>query len=157
MALMIMAVVAGVVCFQLKGLIEGRRFECSAKKIKEQVERAQLLALSYNTDMQITLAKDKGVWTLMTHSDEAALLYLNKARVKLDGIDAISLNGASLKSKIVLDILSNGKIEPLGTLRIEAKKKERYLDFRVPIQLSFTKELSPLPKLIIPNKPKGKI
>ena len=155
MAIMIMAVVAGSAIFQLKSMIEGHRFECSAKKLKERVERAQLLALSYNTDMQITITKEKGGWTLIIHSDEAALWHLNKTRVRLSGIETISLNG-TLKSKMVLDIFSNGRIEPLGSMKIEAKEKVRYLDFRTPIQISFVKTLPSLPKITIPEKPKGK-
>lgn len=136
MAIMIMALVAGVVAFQLKGMMDRHRFECNTKKIKERMERAQLLALMYNTDIQITFAKDKDVWVLMTHSDEQALQYLNKTRVKLNGITSISLKKTPLKSSVVIDVLSNGRIEPLDELEIKAEGKIRCLDFRTPIQIT---------------------
>ncbi len=156
MCIMIMAVIAGAIGFELKGMIGVHRFRHDTCKIKEQLEKAQLLALIYNTDMRVTLAKDKDTWVLMTHSDELALQHLNKARIKLEGISALSLEGSRGKgSKIVLDILSNGRIEPLAALKMEGKNRVRYLDFQNPIQINFADKHNRPLSLTVPKQPGG--
>lgn len=155
MAIMIMAIIAGVVGFELKAMMGVHRFRHDTCRVKEQLERAQLLALVYNADLEVTIAKKKNMWVLTTHSDELALQSLNKVRTQLEGIHSISLaREPKHKLPIVLHILSNGKIEPLGALKMEAKDRVRYVDFQMPIQINFAETDARPPETVIPDKPK---
>jgi hypothetical protein len=59
MAMMIMTIIAGVVGFELKAMMGIHRFRHDTWRVKEHLERAQLLALIYNADLEVTIAKKK--------------------------------------------------------------------------------------------------
>ncbi len=150
--IMMLALVAGVVSFELKNVLGVRHFRHSAKRIKEYITRAQLLALIYDADFQVTLKKEQGQWVLTTQNDEGALQSLNRQRIKLEGIETISW-AEGPKPALIIDIFSNGRLEPLNALIIKSKNATEYLDFRVPLQISRTSTKLTLPKMVPPPKP----
>ena len=154
MAIMILALVAGVFGFELKSLMAVHRFQHNTKRVKEHIERAQLLALIYSADMQVIIKKEKGKWVLSTHSDEAVLQHLNKKQVSLEGIDTISWRG-SKKQPTIIDIFSSGRLDPLAVLEIKTGDRVSYIDCQVPIQINLSKHYKAAPKITIPKKPEG--
>lgn len=156
--IMMLALVAGAVSFDLKNMMGVRHFRQSSKRIKEHITRAQLLALIYDADFQVTIKKEKGSWILLTHNDEACLQNLNKQVIKLDGIETMAwIKGPKSSADLIIDVLSNGRVEPMKTLIIKGQEETEYLDFRVPFQITRTKTNPSLPLIAIPPKPEKQL
>jgi len=150
--LAIMALMASVIGVQAKQTLEGSRFQNSVKRLKQEVEMLQMLALIFGSDMQLELKQEKNQFIAITHTDEAVLKQLKGSKITLKGVTQLTWNKKAEVKR--LDILSNGRVWPEGVLGIRRGKEAYYLDFRFPIQIKFSQNYNdhfePLRK---PEKP----
>lgn len=140
---------------QIKDSLEISRFHNSAKRIKQEIEKLQMLALTFGSDMQLTIKKEGDKFVAITRTDEAVLKQLNGSKMNLEGVFKVKWDGQEKVKP--LDILSNGRIFPEGVLSIEREEKKYYLDFRLPIQIKFSQTYNAkLKRLQEPKKPEEK-
>lgn len=151
--LMVIAMVAGVMGIQVSRSLEASRFQNSVKLVKQEIEKLQMLALTFGSDMQLEVKREKGQFVLITRTDEAALKKLNGSKIVLKGVTEISWDDHDKVKP--LDILANGRIVPKGVLGIRQGESRYYLDLRSPLQIKlvqkYIKDLKQPPQ---PEKPK---
>lgn len=159
--LMILASIAGALSFPIKESLSQARFENSCKKVKQELEKLQILALTYGSDMHVRFVEEKGKKFMISLIDEAALTRLNGLKIPLDHVLKLSWeenhNKETLSKvkQLDFDILSNGRTNPPLLLKFEGKHRTLYLDMCMPLLMRLSSSLPaakeyPLPP--IPNK-----
>lgn len=153
--LAIIAMLASVIGWQVKGSLDAVRFKSSAYIVKQEIEKLQMLALTFGSDMQLEIRKEEDQYVMVSTTDEAVLKKLNGKKTILEGVTKITWNQRLNVKPLYLSILSNGHIPQRGVLGLHQEDRGYFLDLGLPLQIKFKQkysEISQNPK--IPEKPK---
>ena len=153
--LAIVAMVASVIGWQIKGSLDAARFKGSVYVVKQEIEKLQMLALTFSSDMQLEIRKEGDKYVMVSTTDEAVLKKLNGKKTVLEGVAKVTWNKRLNVKPLYLNILSNGRIPQRGVLGLHQEDRGYFLDMGAPIQIKFTQkysEMSQPPKM--PEKPK---
>jgi len=154
-----LVILAGIGCavgFQIQGSLSHARFEASVKKVKHELEKLQILSLTYGSDMHVRLIDKQGKVALISRTDEAALSHLNNMHIPLDGVLAFDWEGKQKDSNVKqldFDILSNGSTHPPFLLELKGKTRKLYIDMRSPLLITLSPTKTPKKEYSIPVKP----
>ena len=135
----LLALLSGILVWNMKKMLDTHAFHQSIDQILTEMNKAQLLALSYNTDLEVRLFKEEGSYQFQITSDGPVKLLKTSKVIKLKKVVECLFNKKMIEN-IRLHVYSNGRIEPLGLLTFyhetEETNEEREgvaLDFRTPL------------------------
>jgi len=153
--LAIVAMIASVIGWQIKSSLDTSRFKSSASIVKQEIEKLQMLALTFGSDMQLEIRKEGDKYVMVSITDEAALKKLKGKKIVLEGVTKVTWNKQSNVKPLYLSILSNGRIVQNGVLGLHQEDRAYFLDMGAPLQIKFKQKYSGIsqsPKT--PEKPK---
>jgi prepilin-type N-terminal cleavage/methylation domain-containing protein len=130
-ALSVLLLAAGVIGWNVKGAMDRHRFLASVDQFAIQLRELQVLALSYQSDMEVEFSRKGEMISYRRKSDEP-LTILDRGRVSLDGVSEVLFNGKK-KDTFKLNVLSTGRIEPSGILHFKQKEENLWVDFSTPL------------------------
>jgi len=138
----ILVIVAGFIGNKAIGFIGHYRFENDVKRFKIDLEQIQLLALSYQADISLSLYQKNDTLVYRAHTNEPALklAHLEKENT-LKSIGYCRFNEKPLEKSFYFVVFSNGRIEPSGALEMkqyEGHQDPRIVDFSQPLQIKIS-------------------
>lgn len=134
--LLILGIAAGVVFWQIKGLMDRHKLYSTAHRVVSQLRELQSLAMSYQRDMELEIIQKKEGLAFIQRSDEPIKSLQRKEIALKDGCD-FTFNKAS-SEKLKFTIYSTGRIEPLGMLEIKRKESSLFIDLSRPLLITLS-------------------
>ena len=132
LCLALLSLTAGFIIWKVKGALQEVRFSNSFENLMVELQKAQFLALSYQSDLQLEFSHRNGRWFYSTSSDEPSLRKETKKDVELEPLTSLKFNDEK-REKLLLKIYSSGRIEPLGVLKLRGPASTRRVDLRSPL------------------------
>ncbi len=111
----ILAIVGGVVGWQIQGLVSSYRFQSDVEELYSTLKKAQALSLTYQTDIELSLFQERGEWKyrLFTHEPFPKALFESRTKT-LHGVRQVKFNNRSLHQSTTWTLFSRGSIDPRG-------------------------------------------
>jgi hypothetical protein len=150
--IVILGMVGGVLAWQAKDLVADFRFRGYARELKDELEKLQILAMTYRSDMKLELRKEEKRWKVISKTEEAALKKEVNCERSLPYLEEITWNGKE-EPVLVFDIFSTGRIEKKGVLKLVRGDAGMYVDLSMPLQIKLSKSYPKELKLKIPEEP----
>jgi type II secretory pathway pseudopilin PulG len=152
-AILILSLIGTFSAIHIKGLIDSHRFESEVSHLFIALQEAQLLAATYQTDIDFDLYKEKEKFYYRFSTDEPLTTrQLNQEKKSLTHSAAIRFKEKKI-TKLHFNIFS-GCIEPRGVLTffqtLEEDSKTLWLDLQYGGLLKFSYRKPPLAKQQIP-------
>lgn len=120
-SLILVALIASVVGWQMTTLIGSHRFRASSETLINEIKQLQALALSYHADMELKIfTSSKGEICYKTSTDEIKMLG-RRREGHLKGVESLRLGKEKIKSAD-FTIFSTGRIDPPQKLVLCAKE-----------------------------------
>lgn len=133
----ILSIVAGVMGWQIKKMIDRSRAERSVANFATQLRTLQLVAMSYQSDVRIDLFFDpQGKLFYKQIADDPRLRFIPETLKQINGIETLQKGGKEEK-RITLYLFSSGRIEPQELLAFKGDAT-LWIDLRQPIQVKLT-------------------
>ena len=155
-ALAVLGLIASFTAVQIKKLLDVHSFETSVSKLYSDLQDAQLLAASYQTDFVLDLYRKDGQWFYQLSTYEPFKPFM---KIPHEGkIDAtrIQFNGKSVE-KLHFDLFS-GCVEPRGILAFfrtdEEDGQKLWLDLQYGHLIKFAHHKPSMNKQELPAFPK---
>ena len=120
--------------WQLSKTLHSHRFQAEVGQLFISLQEAQVLALSYQTDLKLSIDKKKGEmgYRFSTLEPFPETLFLSK-QINLKEIAKVTVNGKGV-DKAEFDLFHTGLIEPRGVLCFFPKEgvgvSPLYVDFQ---------------------------
>jgi hypothetical protein len=138
----ILSMVASVVGWQIARLVKSYAFQAEVEEIYRAIKQAQVLSLSYQTDISVRFSKEEGLHYYYLHTDEPfAEIPFDREKKALQKVRRITFNRKPIHT-FDFCLYSNGDMEPRGLLGFfPDKKKEEpamWLDFQGAFMLALT-------------------
>lgn len=147
-ALLVLVLMGSVITFQVKKLIDLHQFEKEIGTFFSSLQEAQVLSITYQTDISLNFFLKNGHPAYRFFTDEPSLS-LNQEEVVLSHATSCKFNGKKVTSGH-FDLYS-GRCEPRGRLSFEQDKKVLWVDLQYGHLLKFSHQEPPLSKLQIPK------
>ena len=127
-ALFILTLVGTLVSVQVSKLIRAHRFEKEVSYLLTAIQEAQVLAVTYQTDIALDFRMEKGKLEYLFSSDEPfAKAIFHRQPVPLSVATSLHFNKKRAKT-VHLDIYSSGTVEPQGVLTFSAGQEDGKFD-----------------------------
>jgi len=157
-ALVILSIVGALTATQVKKLIDHHLFEKEVSLLFTQLQEAQILSATYQTDLALTLMKHGNTLAYRFSTDEPFSTYqFQQEPVELSQTSQVKFNDAK-KTPLHFDIFSGGRIEPRGLLAFrqttDPESRVLWIDLQHGALLKFSHKKPPLSKATVPAPPK---
>jgi prepilin-type N-terminal cleavage/methylation domain-containing protein len=153
-AIALIALMAGFGTWSLTDLLAQHRRQAEVEDLKNFLVELQIEALALQTDLEITISKEKEIVKV---SSKTAEKILRDRTVVLKGVEKLTINHQELANQ-KFQIFSTGRFSPNALIGIERKQASLWIDLRLPIQIKFTAAEPKMPRAEeIPRKPKKEI
>lgn len=151
-AITLIALMAGFGTWSLKDLISQHRRQAEIEDLKNFLQELQIEALALQSDLEITITKEKE--TVKVKSKTAEKILRDRI-VELNGVEKLTFDGQEQRQK-TFQIYSTGRISPEELVGIQRKEARLWIDFRQTIQIKYysTEQPPTLRAQQIPQKPK---
>lgn len=139
LCLALLGLISGLLAWQIKDMIDVHRFQKHVDLLLTDMRKAQTLALTYQTDLDISIfKKDQRFFYTITTDEPIKNLASAKEKI-LSGVSNLMFNDLDME-KLQLHVYASGRIEPLGVVGFLPKKKSEeveglWMDLRTPIQI----------------------
>lgn len=139
LCLILLGLISALLTWQIKDMIDVHRFQKHIDIFLTDMRKAQTLALTYQTDLAISVYKTEDKFVYLITTDEP-IKNLPPAKAKvLQGVSNLMFNDLEM-DKLQLHVYSSGRIEPLGVVGFFPKKRSEdveglWVDLRTPIQV----------------------
>lgn len=160
-ALVIMSMVASVVGWQITRCISRYTFQSEVEELYNRVKNAQVLALTFKTDITLSFFQEKGLLYYQLKTDEpfSAAQFDQKPK-PLKQVKLLTFNSKATKN-LLLSLYSQGTLDPPGVLGFFPDKHKKqgalWIDFQGAFFLSLrTDQPRTIKEISIkkPTKPK---
>lgn len=137
----LLGVISSLLIWNLKGMLIEQEFRKSVERILLELNKAQMLALTYNTDLQLHIFKEDGKFLLEMRSDCPMKLIKSSKKILLKRVVDCWIKERRVEN-IQLQVYSNGRIEPAVILTFYRQDLEQNehrrginLDFSMPLAI----------------------
>jgi type II secretory pathway pseudopilin PulG len=120
-----------------KRAVDAQRFRQSVARLKTELQKAQLLALSHQSDFKAVLKRCGNDWELKLSTDEPAIPTHSCVPISLPAIGQIT-QASKPVAQLVFTIYSSGRIEPQVLIGLHKKTDSIWLDLRHPLQIKIS-------------------
>lgn len=141
LSIVLLAFLSSVVIWNVKKMLDQHEFHKTVEQMFIEMNKAQMLALTYGADLEIEILKKEGVYQFQIFSDGKIKLLDTTSPIILKKVIECVFND-KIVEHLRVQVYSDGRMEPLGTLTFyhetEEKNEEReglILDFRTPLLL----------------------
>ena len=148
----LIALMAGFGTWSLTDLLTQHRRQAEVDDLKNFLQELQLEALALESDLEVTLYKEKG--SLKVRSKTAEKILRDRI-IELKEVNRLFINDQET-DRATFQVLSTGRFYPLALIGIERKQSSLWVDVRQPIQIKYFEEHPGRQVVILPNKPKLK-
>jgi|GEM_PF-2576142 hypothetical protein len=152
--IIILGCLAGVLGWQAKDMVDLYQFRGYGKKLKEEFEKLQILALTYQSDMELELKKEKGVWKLSSKTEERALKKNFNRSHTLSLVEEVVWNKKKTLREVFV-IFSTGQIDRKGVLEFRRKGESFYIDLSMPLPIQLSFQPPPAVRWTVPQRPES--
>jgi hypothetical protein len=125
----------GFLGIQAKKAIDVHRFRNTAARIKTELQKAQVLALSHQSDIKASIFQQSGEYTFKLSTDEPGISSHACINISLKGVSHITLGRTKEIKSLELNIYSSGRIEPLSIIGLHLHSESIWLDLSHPLQI----------------------
>lgn len=143
--------------WQVKGAIEHERFESSLQRLESELHTLQLLSMSYQTDLSLTLSFKEGKALYQITTDDPILSFGTSLKDTperpLGGILSFKLPKKPENQKIQFTFFSSGRIIPQDIVEIKGKRGSVWLDLRQPLQIKIEESYPKKININLPQRP----
>ena len=138
--LMILSIVAGFLGVHVKDAIDQHRFHNSVARMKLELQKMQMFALSHQCDFKVSIFKKDQNFFFRAFTDEPRISKEACKKNLLAGVSKISIEGQKETTNFQMNIYSSGRIEPamimgLHRKEIDDEMHSLWLDLKQPIQI----------------------
>lgn len=151
LCLLLLGLISALLTWQIKDMVSVHRFQKHIDLLLTDMRNAQTVALTYQTDLAIDIFKKKGQFFYKISTDEPIKNTPFRKEKKLEGVSDFMFND-QVMDKFHLQVLSNGRIEPLGIMGFLPKEKKSeedqsesfeglWVDLRTPIQIKLLQQI----------------
>jgi prepilin-type N-terminal cleavage/methylation domain-containing protein len=142
LVVILLALMASVVGWQLGKCVMRYSFQQEIERFFLTLKEAQLLSLTYQTDIHLHLLQEKGSFFYYLESDEPFLkIGFDRGKKKLKNVKRVTWQNRPIK-KIDLFLNAHGSVKPRGTLAFSSKKDEEESPLWIDLQGAFLLTLS---------------
>ncbi len=146
----LIALMAGFGTWSLTDLLAQHRRQAEVEDLKNFFQELQIEALALQSDLEVTLCKEKGMVKVRSKTAEEIL---RDRTIELKEVNKLTFNEFE-KNQMSFQILSSGRFDPSAVIGIERKQNSLWIDVRQPLQIKYS-EQRPVNKIeLIPEKPK---
>jgi len=125
----------GFLGIHAKKAMDAHRFRNAAARIKTELQKAQILALSHQSDLKALIYQQSGEYHLKLSTDEPGISSHACINISLKGVSQITLGRTKEIKSLELNIYSSGRIEPLSILGLHHHSESIWLDLSHPLQI----------------------
>jgi len=134
--LTIVCLLGSLLGWQAKKSVDIQRFQHSAHRLACELRHLQILALTYQADVTLTLYWKSGELLYSIASDEPIPIIELTRACKLGGIEKVTIEqGKPMRKELTLTILSSGRIVKEGTIELHQGARSIILDLSTPLQI----------------------
>lgn len=138
--------------WSLNDLLAQQRRQAESDELYNFIQELQIEALALQSDIELTLTKDRN--RLCVSSKSAEKILRNKT-VVLKGVKELKFRDQTTPT-FTLQVFSTGRIVPVGLIEIQKEKGTLWIDLRQPLLVKFFDKKPMLITEVIPDKPKKK-
>jgi len=139
--------------WSLNDLLAQQRRQAESDELYNFIQELQIEALALQSDIELTLTKDRN--RLCVSSKSAEKILRNKT-VVLKGVKQLKFRDQTTPT-FTLQFFSTGRIAPVGLIEIQKEKGALWIDLRQPLLVKFFDKKPALITEVIPDKPKKEI
>ncbi|HEX4839011.1 MAG TPA: hypothetical protein VFU89_01045 [Rhabdochlamydiaceae bacterium] len=136
--------------WSLNDLLAQQRRQTESDELYNFIQELQIEALALQSDIELTLTKDRNRLCVSSKSSEKILR--NKTIV-LKGVKQLKFRDQTTPT-LTLQVFSTGRIAPVGLIEIQKEKTPLWIDLRQPLLVKFFDKKPTLITEVIPDKPK---
>lgn len=114
--LMIVGIAAGFLGVHVKDAIETHRFRNSIAQLKLEMQKFQVLAISHQSDLEVSIYKKKNGFFYKATTEEPKISDYACKENALAGVSRLSVNGLQEAESLQMIVYSSGRIEPLQVI-----------------------------------------
>lgn len=145
----ILGLVGAILGIQVKDAIDQHTFRNSVARLKLELQKMQMLAVSYQTDISISMEKKPQGICLNAFTEEPAIAQEVNSSITFSGISEMTLERRKKIALHPMTIFSSGRIEAPHIIGLHQKenihdeKHTIWLDLRQPILIKIYHEHPP--------------
>ncbi len=133
----ILSLVASLLAFPIKGMVQEHRFYQKVKEVRLLISQVHALALTYQSDMELCIYKEKGCLYCEGRTDEPLKIF---KPLKLEGIARIHFNSQEIKESFRIYMSASGHVDPTGIFTFYQDKISAKLDMRRPLWMKLERK-----------------
>lgn len=122
-----------MISIQAVDAISSHRFNNAVKRLKIDLQKLQVLAISHQSDIEVKIFHDKKGLVYRVVTEEPSLAFETEKVKKLQEISSMSLGKKHNIRQIDLYIFSSGRIEPSQKIEFHRKNTSLCMDLSQPL------------------------
>lgn len=138
-ALVILGLIGAIMSKQMYGAISSFRFQKEVTDLYQALKTAQMIAITYETDLTLSFKQKKGKWIYQLQMDEP-LKGIDRKEHVLKQVKKLSLDDKVRQKPFELTINPSGRIDPQIKLTFIDDEDKRTIDMKIPIQIVLKQE-----------------